>query len=1136
MRNLIRMLNEICIKNFFAEKVLLTPTFSAGQELLHAFTGEGCSSLNLKTDTLFSLAEKICRGYIYRNNLTVISDALVNHLFQGILQELKSSGELGYFNEQEITPGISRAVGNAVLELKMAGFGSADVQEAAFVSLEKGQDIKNIFAEYERILKDKGYLDPADVYSLAVKILEEKQNKQNTSDVVYIIPSNLRLQPLERRFLKALTGNDYQVVYLSPVKGLGIPRNYAVDDVPETQVEVSADIDRLSWLYDLEKAPAVLDDGTVELFQAYGESNEAREIIRRIRKQKLPLDQAAVFYTSQELYGQLFYALAQKFDLPVTFEDGIDIKNSRPGRLFFALTDWLKNNYEASRLVSIITSGDFTFKDEEAPSKSRIARMIRTAGIGWGRDRYLSKIRKQIGLLEEKIKEIRDSREAGESGETAEIAKAAEVAGATRAAETTEAVGLKEAEVKAVVDKDRVKDVSDNKVKDLKEAPIKKASENAEGDAGQAVVGDMVNNAVEYIGEDTGIDEIEGAGEDAEAKALEEKLQGYLWLENFFKGLFKLIPGEDQEGKYSYRDLSQGLATLIDKYSLVAGEIDGEAKKAIVENLNLIAGYAGERLELEDILNRWHNLIGGIRVCRSTPKPGHLHVGSYRNAVWVFRPYTFIVGLDAARFPGQTREDPIILDVERKRLSPDLYLNESRVKDNLYEMAQLLANLEGKITLSYSAFDTVENREVFPSSLLLQVYRLAKGEAAADYSDLLGSFEQKAGFIPEKSGDAADEAEYWLNLEFKGRGVGRPLASLADCYPDLFAGIRALEQRQSEIFTPYDGKVEVDRGQTDPRRNYRLVMSASQLEELAKCPYGYYLRYVLNVRPPEEIVYDPGMWLDPMTRGILLHRIFELFYREIRKRGEKPELARHEGLIYQIAHAQLEKTKEEIPPPSDVVYDYEYREIMESCRIFLAREESECRTEPRYFELTFGFDRFEDSVLGRIKPVGIALPSGKVYVKGRIDRVDLDDNGSFIVLDYKSGGTYGYEEDRPYRCGRQLQHTLYALALEEILAEKGLHENPRVTESGYLFPTLKGEGQCVLYKQTSRETFYEILECLCEILGTGAFVMTDEDECRFCEYVEVCGRDLLAEALRAKLANAEVNNILEYFRRLKNYE
>ncbi len=1022
MRCLINSIKDICSKHMLEEKIIIAPSHSAGLQLINNLAKEGHSFINLKTETTYSLAEKICKAYIFKNNFSIMQDTLINYIFMGILKKLKQEEKLNYFKKLEITPGISKAVKNAVLEMKIAEITSADIKKENFVNDGKGEDIKNIFEEYKVILRENKYLDSVDVYKLALQLIPENQN------TIYIILSNSKFKHLEKKFINKLTCKNYGIAYFTPLKNMNRPSLYYINSVPELKTEILTNRDRMTWLYDLENAPKLLDDNTTELVQAYGETNEVREVIRKIKIENISLEQVAVFYTVQEPYSQLFLELSQKLDIPVTFGEGINIKNTRPGRVFFALSEWIKNKYDVSILIALIRSGEFTADDEDAPTNSKIIKNLRSAKIGWGRERYIKQIEKQILSYKEKIKQNED---------------------------------------------------------------------------------------------------------EEKLKYFNQKLEELKWLNKFFKAIFEEIPEEQENSNYG--KFVKGFIAAIDKHSSIKNEIDAEAKNAVIKELEILSN-ADEILSQEDILNRLESIIEEIRVNSSNPKPGHLHITRYTNGIWISRSYNFVVGLDAQKFPGKFREDPILLDVERKRIKDEIPLKSETVKTNIYEMVQLLAGVKGKLILSYSAFDTVENKEIFPSSLLMQAYRLQKGDINADYSDLIKSFKNKKGFIPYDKTEILDEAEYWLKSSFIDGGIKNIDDSLKKCCKHYDNSLKAWDARSTIDFTSYDGFIEEGCEKLDPRDNNEIVVSSTQLEYLAKCPFAYFLKHILEITPPQETSCDPGVWLDPASRGKLLHSIYENFYKELNILNEKPQFEKHEKMLYEIADELTADMKEEIPFPSEMVYEYEHKEIQDSCQIFLKSEEEACQNiSPCYFELSFGLD-FENDNLGKISPVLLKLPAGEcIYLNGKIDKVDKVDEDTYIISDYKTGSTYNYNKNKYYKYGSQLQHTLYAAALEKILSKLKLNSKPQVVEGGYVFPTLKGEGQRIMRKQDNRRYLYEIITNLCDILKNGSFVITDENNCTFCDYKEVCRKHIFKEALKEKINNSN-NTILDAYRRLKEYE
>lgn len=863
---------------------------------------------------------------------------------------------------------------------------------------------------------------------MAVEELEKgpqgKGQEVSEPKTLYISPSNLRLNPLEKKLLDNLhRQGSWAVLTPSHAYGLSLPQGVFNGFMKkDSQDRGKEDENLLSWLYDMNRLPKNRHLPEVEMFRAYGESSEVKEVIRKIKEESLSFDQTMVFFIAREPYTQLFYQVSRQYGLPVTFGEGISIGNTGPGRFFGSIMNWLENNFNVSLFCRMLLSPDFELKGKKIPSKNEIAGILRASRIGWGKERYLPWLDHEVGRYQARLLGGRAKRS--------------------------------------------------------------------------------------------------------------YKLEKIEWIRDYIKDFLGQIPEPMEDSRIDIKSFMQGIVNIIKAHASVSGEADVEAKLLLLEELAVIAEVPGEPVTIDEAVSIARETVEGVRVQSSLPRPGFLHLGCFRKGLWLSRENNFIMGLDASRFPGQSVEDPLLLDVERDKLG-GLVLNKYNTAEKLYSMVQLLASLWGRVTLSYASFDTVENREMFPSPILLQIHRLISGDKIRDYSGLIEELGPVKGFVPESRAGSLEEGEWWLNRFLRGEALKNSLGTVMEVYPFLKRGCQAQIYRKGEQFTPYDGKMA-------SRENLwkdRLVFSASQLEKLAQCPYAYFLRYQLGISPPEEVLYDPGMWLNPAIRGILLHRVYEDYYREIVKRGESPSYQHHRQLLLETVERLIEEQRSHLPPPNEVVFDYENREIRESSLIFLKSEEEYSRQlTPSYFELTFGITYQTDEQLGQIQPVKIQLPGGRqFYLRGKIDRVDRGADGSYQVLDYKTGGTSLYKPGEPHRGGRQLQHTLYSLALEEILRLKNIEQNPRVTEGGYAFPTFKGEGQRIMRDQGDRREFFEIMEILLEIYSRGAFVMSDDEkDCAYCDYPDVCRRRFYGEELKNKISSSQ-NKELAYFRRLREY-
>jgi len=597
------------------------------------------------------------------------------------------------------------------------------------------------------------------------------------------------------------------------------------------------------------------------------------------------------------------------------------------------------------------------------------------------------------------------------------------------------------------------------------------------------------------------------------------------------QSLIKQIPAENDEGYVSFGDFCRALAEMVQSLTRVKDDFDSAALTAITSCLKGIAGLSSLEMTVEEAVDRLTDLLKNLKVGCSGPQPGRLHLTSYRNLVWSERPYTFVVGLDANSFPGSLRQDPVLLDSELEKINADLPLSVDRLENKLSNMANALASRRGELVLSYSCFDVAENRELFPAPLLLQFYRQIKDNPLLDYSDFLSSLEDPAGY---SSGDAdpLDEVEWWL-YKNKTEGLFDQVV-VGSCYSNISSGQKALEARQLPEPTEYDGALPgVDLAESLPTK----IFSCSQLEYLAGCPYAFFLRYVLGVKPPEEILFDPAKWLDPMTRGTLLHSIFCDFMRQLKARGEHPDLERHQILLQDIVKQQISYYKQMIPPPSDLVFQREVDELFDCCRIFLS-EETRRDTLPLFFEVPFGLgpEKVKKAGYGLIRSISIDLGNGRsIRFRGIIDRIDQIEPGVYCVWDYKTGSARDYGEQLYFNKGRQIQHALYAIAAEEILKKVFPDQSPKVKFAGYLFPSVRGEGKQVVRQVANRQKLVELLNTLLEIMEKGTFVASHEgSQCHYCDYQLVCGCEAAVKKAKLLFENNAVKR-LDPWRRLQEY-
>jgi hypothetical protein len=482
-----------------------------------------------------------------------------------------------------------------------------------------------------------------------------------------------------------------------------------------------------------------------------------------------------------------------------------------------------------------------------------------------------------------------------------------------------------------------------------------------------------------------------------------------------------------------------------------------------------------------------------------TSAGGHLHLSDLEHGGYAGRRATFVVGLDAARFPGGGGGDALLVDDDRRRLTagqqtPALPTAAERIDERRHAFAALVARLRGRVTFSYATWDAIEGRGVAPASELLQAYRLLSGDATADYEALHAAAAPAASAVPRGSA-LLDTDDVWLNALSHNGALRRGVATVCASYPHLAAGVEAWKTRlHSDIATPHHGAI-TPRPSLDPRNNPLRIVSPTQLQTLGTCPHRYLLRHVLRAQKPDDPQLSPEQWLPPMDKGALLHGVYERALNAVLHDGSDIADDMFEDRVMEILDDEIERMRVRLPPPGGAVFAAERAALREDARAFVAmvREDG-----PRFIALErkFGRDSFE--------PVPVTLPDGStLYLGGAIDRVDRLADGRLVVIDYKTGSSLRYGgRSGTYDGGRRLQHVLYAEAAGRLF-------DAEVASAEYHFPSRRSENHRARYTPADLRDGLGLVTDLLELVAHGWFVPTNQsDDCRFCDFAAACRVDV----------------------------
>lgn len=202
----------------------------------------------------------------------------------------------------------------------------------------------------------------------------------------------------------------------------------------------------------------------------------------------------------------------------------------------------------------------------------------------------------------------------------------------------------------------------------------------------------------------------------------------------------------------------------------------------------------------------------------------------------------------------------------------------------------------------------------------------------------------------------------------------------------------------------------------------RPVLSPSAVETYLKCPYRWFIERKLHLD-------DASEQFGPREKGTFTHRVFQVFYDTWAARGynrvSSETLEEAKTLFNEVFDRVEEEQAEERPGERYLaISELEREEIAHLKRQLLQSLVFQAAVFP-----TYHIEGHEVALSPDDKIV-----YGGAIIHGRIDRVDCDDHGNYLVIDYK-GSTKDHEAgfdpdaEEDYELPEKVQTLMYAQAL-----------------------------------------------------------------------------------------------------------
>lgn len=372
--------------------------------------------------------------------------------------------------------------------------------------------------------------------------------------------------------------------------------------------------------------------------------------------------------------------------------------------------------------------------------------------------------------------------------------------------------------------------------------------------------------------------------------------------------------------------------------------------------------------------------------------------------------YLFLAGLTDGDFPT--------------RYNPEIFFSGTYIRNELvhqteerYSFYQVLCSWEQGLYLSYPLQDN--EKELTVSNFL------------KDFTDLFS--------VQVREGELFDKRIYSRDnlLKLIGTQEFSALSAGIEHSIDLGELTNAVKIDNARLTDPFGESIYTGT-LTSTDGNFSLSDSAikslnkledrefsiTQLEKYAACPYQYFLERILYL----NVIEEPTEEFEAFEIGTLVHSILFDFYKEVTLKNIRiagcsdKQFSALSEMLFSIAQNKLDQ--ENFTP---VLSFYDKETILgingdPKNSILYKFLETERSADPDFIPLYFETSFKEN----------ISINGGSVRVRGMIDRIEVNEDGSqFNTVDYKLGGKKPGNDD--LWTGLSLQLPLYMFAASNLL-------------------------------------------------------------------------------------------------------
>ena len=346
---------QLCNEYPLSEKLWITDNYIAANAFLQQIALDGFAWAHVRVISSFALAQKIVKSYY--PELRFVSEGNKRLILEDLFDKASHKGELPYFQNLHHPLGLLDSLSSFISWMKQISFPVENLDSKMFISREKGENLKVLCMQYEQFLRQNNLYDKEMCFLLASEYLKTQKDWDVPS--VLFWGEQEEVSQEEQTFLYRFAKGNVRV--------------FSKELLPEGV-----------------GAKELLGEGLrsngATFLISYSPWCEVRNVLQECLSRKIRWDQLEILYPDRNTYLPLLQDICSHLNIPVTFEEGISLIQTRAGQFLNAMSSCLSENYQDRYFLEMLANG--CIKPPEGIMTDEVLRIIRSKHICWGAARW----------------------------------------------------------------------------------------------------------------------------------------------------------------------------------------------------------------------------------------------------------------------------------------------------------------------------------------------------------------------------------------------------------------------------------------------------------------------------------------------------------------------------------------------------------------------------------------------------------------------------------------------------------------------------------------------------------------------------------------------------------------------------